>query len=83
MVIGVGFPFLGHIANFGANQPPAEGPMMKSSRLPLTSAIAVALVGAAFSLTAPPTVAAQRTFVHSPPLGNDANTAFNCSLAAP
>jgi hypothetical protein len=27
--------------------------------------------------------AAQRTFVHSSPLGNDANAAFNCSLTAP
>ena len=37
----------------------------------------------AIAASAPHALAAQRTFVHSSPLGNDANTAFNCSLVAP
>ena len=37
----------------------------------------------AMAASAPHALAAQRTFVHSSPLGNDANTAFNCSLVAP
>jgi len=45
-----------------------------------------AVVGAGFVAMvafAPHALAAQRTFVHSSPLGNDANTVSNCSLVAP
>jgi hypothetical protein len=41
------------------------------------------IVVAALALCAFDALAAQRTFVHSPPLGNDANAASNCSLANP
>jgi hypothetical protein len=44
----------------------------------------LAILAATVLLVAPgASIAVQRTFVHSPPSGNDANTASNCSLAFP
>jgi hypothetical protein len=45
--------------------------------------VRAALLLAAAALSSPHALAAQRTFVHSSPFGNDANTASNCSLTAP